>query len=159
MECKKCKKPFKSKVMIDGQVKMLSKRVYCLECSPFGKHNVRKIHLSEEEQKINSIATCKYCNKQYIRAHGRYKERCNTCRGKEFRNNLKKDLVEKHGGKCSICLYDRCTGALEFHHTDPTKKEITISTTSYSREQLFKEAEKCILVCCRCHREIHAGLI
>jgi len=32
-----------------------------------------------------------------------------------------------------------------------------ISTTS-SKYLLLKEVEKCILVCCRCHREIHAGM-
>lgn len=24
------------------------------------------------------------------------------------------------GGKCQICGYDKCVGALEFHHLDPT---------------------------------------
>lgn len=32
------------------------------------------------------------------------------------------------GGKCSICGYDRCIQALEFHHLDVTKKDIGVST-------------------------------
>jgi hypothetical protein len=158
MECRRCKKQFKSSVIIEGKRKSLSKRVYCLNCSPWGSHNTRKIYLTDEEKKAHTTATCKYCNKQYIRAHGRYKERCNTCRGKKFRQRLKKELVEKMGGKCFICSYDKCIEALDFHHLDPNKKEMPISTTS-SRYLLLKEVEKCMLVCCRCHREIHAGLI
>lgn len=34
----------------------------------------------------------------------------------------KMDVVERFGGKCCICGYDKCINALEFHHTDKKKE-------------------------------------
>lgn len=159
MECKRCKLPFKKKVKIDGKVRNLANRKYCLDCSPFGSHNSRKIHITEEEKIKNSLATCKICDKPYLRGHQKYKDTCSSCRITKHRQDRKKNLVNSFGGKCSICGYKKCMAALEFHHLDPTKKEINLSTASNNTNFFFKEAEKCILVCCRCHRELHAGLL
>lgn len=76
-----------------------------------------------------------------------------------WRKRTKIKLVEYKGGKCECCGYSKCIEALEFHHLDPSKKDFQISGTSKSFEVLKKEADKCILVCANCHREIHAGLI
>lgn len=71
----------------------------------------------------------------------------------------KKLLVEYKGGKCEICGYDKCLAALEFHHIDPDKKDFSISSSSKSIDEFKLEADKCILVCANCHREIHNNLI
>ena len=74
---------------------------------------------------------------------------------------IKKALVEYKGGRCAICGYDKNIAVLSFHHTQETennKKEYNISTKMGNRcslEFLKKEADKCILVCENCHREIH----
>ena len=75
-----------------------------------------------------------------------------------WRKRTKKKLVEYKGGKCECCGYDKCIEALEFHHLDPGKKDFTISGTSRSFDILKIEADKCILVCSNCHKEIHAGV-
>lgn len=75
-----------------------------------------------------------------------------------WRNRVKTKLVEYKGGKCQCCGYNRCIRALEFHHLDPSHKDFTISGKSKSFETLKKEADKCILVCSNCHKEIHAGI-
>ena len=75
-----------------------------------------------------------------------------------WRNRVKTTLVEYKGGKCQCCGYNRCIRALEFHHLDPSQKDFTISGKSKSFETLKKEADKCILVCSNCHKEIHAGI-
>ena len=72
------------------------------------------------------------------------------------RRILKEKLVEYKGGKCEICGYDKCITALEFHHLDPNEKEFTIGHNGVlSLEKCKKEADKCILVCANCHRELH----
>ena len=65
--------------------------------------------------------------------------------------------VEFMGGKCSICNYNKCINALEFHHKDPTQKDFGVGTNGHTRswKRIEKELEKCILVCSNCHREIH----
>lgn len=67
-------------------------------------------------------------------------------------------MVNGFGGKCQCCGYDKTISALEFHHLDPSKKEITLSRSILSWEKTKKELKKCICVCANCHREIHDGL-
>lgn len=63
--------------------------------------------------------------------------------------------IEQFGGKCSVCGYDKCINALEFHHTENKKEEPSYIIFRWSWERALKELEKCILVCANCHREIH----
>ena len=74
------------------------------------------------------------------------------------RKENKKLLVEYKGGQCERCGYDKCIAALEFHHLDPSTKEFGLTGNTYSLDRQKKEADKCILVCANCHREIHNGL-
>lgn len=90
--------------------------------------------------------------------------RCKKCRVRNVmmrRRKVKEQLATEAGGKCKVCGYDRYVGNLIFHHPDPTKKEFGVSQGGITRsyEKMKKEADKCILVCCRCHGELHAGLI
>ena len=72
----------------------------------------------------------------------------------------KQRAVEYMGGCCSICGYNKCIRAIEFHHVDPAKKSPTYNKRfrSWSFERQKKELENCIIVCSNCHREIHADL-
>lgn len=90
--------------------------------------------------------------------------RCLKCQveaTQKRRNKVKEIAVEYKGGKCSVCGYDRCADALEFHHLDPSQKDFGISSKGYTRswDKVKEELDKCILVCSNCHREIHSGLI
>lgn len=72
-----------------------------------------------------------------------------------WKKEKKKLLIEYKGGKCEKCGYDKCIEALEFHHLDPKQKDFNVSSHSFSFDRMKKEADKCILVCSNCHREIH----
>lgn len=76
-----------------------------------------------------------------------------------WRKRTKKKLVEYKGGKCTICSYDRCINALEFHHLDPNEKDFTIAGKSWSFERLKGEVDKCVLLCSNCHKEVEYGII
>jgi len=69
--------------------------------------------------------------------------------------------LEYKGGKCCKCGYDKCVGALEFHHINPDEKEFGPGHNGHTRswKRVKKELDKCILVCANCHREIHAELL
>ena len=76
-----------------------------------------------------------------------------------LRRSMKIQAIKILGGKCSICGYDRCVDALEFHHENPSVKEFKLgSGNTMSWKAYKKEAEKCILVCSNCHKEIHSKL-
>jgi 5-methylcytosine-specific restriction endonuclease McrA len=101
---------------------------------------------------------------QYVYVPSEDKYRCVKCRSEAVQRRREKTkvmLVEYKGGCCQICGYNRCIGALEFHHIDPSTKEFGVAESGCTRsiEVSKQEADKCILVCSNCHREIHAGLI
>ena len=84
---------------------------------------------------------------------------CKQCNGKEtaerYRKNKRAALAYK-GDKCSMCGYDKCVAALDFHHLDPATKDPNWHTLrGRSLKQIKQELDKCILVCNRCHKEIH----
>lgn len=68
--------------------------------------------------------------------------------------------IEYKGGKCQICGYDKCEGALELHHLHQEKKSFGIGDKGYTRswDKVKTELDKCILLCANCHREIGAGI-
>ena len=77
----------------------------------------------------------------------------------ECRKRKRIKLVQLFGDKCSLCGYNRCSAALEFHHINPEEKDFELSmSNSKSLEKNIEEAKKCILICANCHREIHNGL-
>lgn len=70
---------------------------------------------------------------------------------------FKKNWIKSHGNGCNICGYNKCIDALDFHHIDPRTKKFSISNTGHHGiDELKEEAEKCIILCANCHREIHA---
>jgi hypothetical protein len=54
----------------------------------------------------------------------------------------------------------RTPRASSFHHTDPTKKEISLAlavTRAWGKKRILAEAEKCIVLCANCHIKHHAA--
>ena len=88
--------------------------------------------------------------------------RCLRCRRDAVvlrRRKVKETLVADAGGACAICGYSRYSGALQFHHLEPTEKVFTLSADGVSRsiERARHEAEKCVLLCANCHAEVENG--
>jgi len=75
----------------------------------------------------------------------------------EQRRKVKLQCIEYKGGKCERCGYNKCPAAMTFHHIDPSQKDFGISSNGVSRsfEKCKPELDKCILLCVRCHAEVH----
>lgn len=89
-----------------------------------------------------------------------------------YKKNIKKVVAEvarrkkelrawfrefKKGLKCSVCGEDH-PACIDFHHKDPSKKEIIVSqcyNRGWSIERTKKEIDKCQVVCRNCHAKIH----
>lgn len=78
----------------------------------------------------------------------------------ERRRKLRKMVIEYKGGKCKLCGYKRYVGAFDLHHLDESQKEFGLSARGLTRswEKIKAEADKCVLVCANCHRELHGGI-
>ena len=74
------------------------------------------------------------------------------------RKKIRQMAVEYKGGRCQECGYSSCIEALEFHHSNSSGKDFSISEKGYTRSwaKVKKELDKCMLLCANCHREIHA---
>ena len=93
------------------------------------------------------------------RVDGGYRcRKCSSENKRNKRNTLKIQAVEYLGGECSVCGYNKCINALEFHHRNPDEKDFAISRSSrLSFEDIKSELDKCDILCANCHRELHAG--
>lgn len=86
------------------------------------------------------------------------KQKGRTAYNALYRNYVKRMVIDRYGNKCTACGYDKCFYALDFHHLDPSEKEYAPSCIMISNkhiEEIFKELDKCILLCSNCHRELH----
>lgn len=65
------------------------------------------------------------------------------------------DLIKKTKG-CYFCN-EHDPLLLDFHHIDPKTKLFKCSDYSRKLKSLLTEIKKCEIVCCKCHRLIHAN--
>lgn len=82
-------------------------------------------------------------------------------RVKSSRQKKKSKLVKAFGGKCQCCGYCANDSSLEIHHLDRKDKSVQFKNfiqKNIKISALKEELEKCILLCCNCHREVHAGV-
>jgi len=81
---------------------------------------------------------------------------------KRWRQNTKQRIINSMGGKCQICGYNKCNEAMELHHINPEEKEFSFGKVRGNPQSWIKiadELRKCILLCNRCHSEVHYGIV
>src|SRR2546429_1544516 len=88
------------------------------------------------------------------------RKRCRSEAVTRRRRKVKETLVAEAGGRCCVCGYDRCIGALEFHHLDPAAKTLGVSYggLAHALATLRAETSKCVLLCANCHAEVENGV-
>ena len=115
----------------------LAENPICRECG-------EKLVLSKNWSKSNARGNkylCKPCKniKKKIRARKR-KERA----------------IEYLGGKCLDCGGVYVRDVYDFHHRDPTQKEMSLNQMFVLKwEKIKSEIDKCDLLCANCHRTRH----
>ncbi len=139
--CIACGREFLAKMVIDGKLRSLYRRSFCLECSPFGSHNTSRRPLAGSSD---------------IDQARRDRRRDQFRRSlRKRRRNRKRELADAYGGKCIECGYSVCLEALQFHHRDAATKLFSLANFSGSYDQMRAEARKCDLLCANCHRIRH----
>ena len=138
------------------------------------KHNIaKKKKLSYDHLDPKSTKVCSSCQEEklislfYLRRDQKnlvpssWCKECNTKQVVASQRKIKRQCIEYKGGSCSNCNFNAYDGALEFHHIDPSKKDMEISKIARKKftEQVRIELDKCLLLCSNCHRMKHAGLI
>lgn len=140
--CLACGAQFPVRVVIDGKLRSLYGRRFCLECSPFGAHNTSNVPVGSMPPNVLMELRRKKRNAKTYRSQ------------KRRRSRRRQDLIASAGGHCQDCGY--VGPALEFHHRDPSTKEFSVGEFNGSLTRLLAEAAKCDLLCANCHRLRHA---
>lgn len=77
----------------------------------------------------------------------------------EGRRKLKAEIdLYKASKGCCFCL-EKEPCCLDFHHTNKDKEGNVANLLLCGRKRVYKEINKCILVCSNCHRKLHKGLL
>ena len=137
--CRKCSLHIPNKIYIDGKVKSLQNRKFCLTCSPYRQHNTHSTDPGIKGRRNGNGYRPKTFFYSYKRAL-----------------DLKIALIHRAGGKCQRCGYNKSIRALCFHHRDPATKLFGLSLNLlWSKSKVLIETEfaKCDLLCANCHME------
>lgn len=116
------------------------------------------LQLLKDGKSYKEICEILNCSKALVHYHARPDKR--EYFKEQRRKNRKKQMIELKllkGGKCHKCGYDKYLEILDFHHIEASLKEDGVSKMFMTKGKAaaFKEAEKCILLCPNCHRELH----
>lgn len=88
-------------------------------------------------------------NKAYLRQY----------RAADFKGKRKLEFCLYKGGCCVECGFEATkdtVAAFDFHHVNPSEKEYTPSDMlMLKKEKVYKELDKCVLLCSNCHRILH----
>lgn len=102
------------------------------------------------------VGTCKPCANYRVSKWYR-DNRDRRKRAANLRNQRRKWVVVEHfGEECHDCKQSFLPCVYDFHHLDPTKKDVNPSQAmTMSLERMWKELDKCIMLCANCHRLRH----
>lgn len=148
------------------------------KCQKCGNDNIFELSFHHLRDKVASISNLIQANKRIEEIL----EECNKCTllcenchaelhyNKKLNDNIRKQRLKKQiyleykNTKCEICGYNKCNGALEFHHSKVEDKlfqisisYITAKTVADLSEAITKELDKCQVLCANCHNYIHSS--
>lgn len=91
-----------------------------------------------------------------------YRKECKVCHAlivKKRQQTYKTYWINKLGGKCQCCGFDKYFTALQFHHVEgkdfgPT--QIIYSHQSKNKDKILLELDKCCILCSNCHDAFHS---
>jgi len=153
--CKKCGEQFSQYKKIDGKLRNFQRRKYCLTCSPFGFRNTKKLEYGGKTK------ICKICGK----LSNINRNICSSCQYHQNKKKIRDKVYNIIGLDCWRCGYNKGEQSilvLEFHHLVPSNKTFELTLRRLMGRKwmdVWKEMQKCVSLCCLCHREFHAGII
>lgn len=107
---------------------------------------------------LGVVGTCRQCSRDsrgnwYSENRERRQEAANT------RNQVRKlKAILSFGDRCADCEKSFPACVYQFHHLDPTQKDVNPSyAMAGSEETMWKELKKCVMLCANCHMIRHHG--
>jgi hypothetical protein len=148
--CYKCKE---EKPLTEFSLDPSRKDGYTNRCK-----SCKKIY--SQTQYVKNGENLKIKNKEYRLSNPDKINTYNTKQSKK-RTSMKMDALKYKGGCCVDCGLESTIDnrvVFDFHHKDPSKKEVSLSSSSMislTWEQICQELDKCELLCSNCHKLRH----
>lgn len=162
--CERCLQPIPRVVWIEGKLRNLQRRIYCLACSPWGEHNTRRIDERRRGAKANRL--CVRCDRPLTDCQ--FRQRGLLCWHCRYAARSARQLDRAYGvvgESCWRCGYTKGKAGrrvLDFHHVNPAEKSFPLDcrhVVNMGWQRVLAEMMKCVLLCANCHREHETGLI
>ena len=93
--------------------------------------------------------------------YGNKRQICGACHNRYVIQKSKEQSIRMRkllGGSCVVCGYDKYFTALDIHHLNPEKKDVSFkSIRKWTWAKVVKELKGCLLLCKCCHSAYHSG--
>lgn len=131
----------------------------CYKCNEQKEEHLFKRNYNQHYKlkgEIRYTNCCLSCNRQDNRTWVENNRVESNKNAQTRRHSRKQRAVAYKGNVCVHCKQSFHFSAFDFHHVDTTTKHKDPGLMmTYSDEALFKELDKCILLCANCHRKHH----
>jgi hypothetical protein len=104
---------------------------------------------------MSSKKKIKAYQKKWNKENSEYRRIRQQNKRHEIKKWLKQEVLL--GKSCTKCQEDH-PACLDFHHRDPSKKDMEIAKMAHGRcnkETILLEIAKCDILCSNCHRKYH----
>lgn len=122
------------------------------------RFNISQRLLYSHQENIKELKNCiLLCSNCHQKTHSAWAENLDTI--SNIRHWRKFHLYKAFGNQCMIC-FSKDIATFQFHHLKIFNKEINLSKREILEAHptiLWKEAQKCILLCANCHAEVEHG--
>lgn len=129
----------------------------CTKCPQNGQQPLNNFAIKTGSQRS---PICKACKRDYNKLHYQANKADYVSKAKIRSQEVKDWLKELKTKLCCNRCSENHPATLQFHHTDPTIKEIAISKTirlGWNKSRILEEIEKCEILCANCHSIEHWG--
>lgn len=157
--CEKCDDLFPNRKEIDGKIRFLHRRKFCLACSPFGEQAITSVPRSETSKRCSSCRLDKNFSDYW--KSSRYKDglsyKCKDCSRRDTKSVIDAKRKAVHGylslNPCVDCG-EPDSVVLQFDHVRGRKLGNVSAMVSAAKplKLISEEIAKCDVVCGNCHK-------
>lgn len=100
--------------------------------------------------------TCRECNHKRVKAWYAENLEQRSSSARDRCQDRKDEAIAHFGDKCTDCKGTYPRYVYQFHHLDPSKKDVNPSAAlRRTPERMWEELKKCVMLCANCHMIRH----
>ena len=128
------------------------------KCHKCGKHKSLGEFAKNKTRPDGLQGTCKTCKKTYNKKHYQDNKNAYKSRAAQRRIDIRRWMLSVKETLCCNRCPENHIACLQFHHIDPSQKEMGIAqmvNQCWSVGKIQSEMDKCEVLCANCHAKEH----